>query len=1396
MTNSNLEPNPNSEFYVAGGTMSAKARSYLSRKADEDLFEGLKARKFCYVLTSRQMGKSSLMVRVASKLKTQGFEVVILDLTKIGQNLTPEQWYNGIQLQVGEWLHLEDEMEEFWLANERLGQGDGERLGPLQLWMKAMREVVLEKCKKPIMIFIDEVDVVHSLSFSTREFFAGIRAFYNSRNEDPELNRLNFCLIGVTTTADLIKDVNTTPLNVGGRRIELADFTEDDITPLTANLGRDEKTNKQLLKRILYWTGGHPYLTQRFCKEVAEKTDIRSTNGIDSLCNTLFLSRGARDSEDNLVFVRNRMLDSDEDTTGLLLLYSRIHKGKKVPNDNLNPFVKTLHLSGITRPTDDGNLTIRNRIYQKVFDQKWVENNLPGAEVRKQREQDRNRLIQLAVAALVIITVLGASTGLAVWQYRKADKALTELGVTQDSLDETKRALDQREKVLGVTQDSLDATKRALDQRGKDLDKANKDLAIKQNEIERQTSIANEKSTEAIRQKAEAVKALAALDKTKRDLDERQVQLDAQRATNREQAEVLVKSKEQIEQQRLTAKQLTEKANEQQAEALRQQQIAKDEKENSDRLRLTAKQLTEEAHKQQAEALRQQQIANDEKENSERLMYAAQIKEAANVYEEGNVNLLRTILNETDHKRRGVEWNYLNHLNEGLVPFDLNKEDGIDHPVFSPDGKYLVTTGSTSPLLVWDLQTGKKKGIVVSENEQKAKVSDFTFSPDGKWLVACEQGSKLVLWNTSISSWEKQPIPLNKQSGPFEDEVYEFVSFNPDNNLLLVVSNRKGNHFLQSWDVQEKTQIGSAKPIQIGKGRLEGFAFKGQLYINYDGVNPNTQFPTYEPSLMNAELQVNRLYSLPAANGVDNFHDFKHAFSSDGSMMAIATASHIYIASISDRTELIDLERLSSPREWIDIALSQNGELLAALDNSSVCIWNTHERKRVRIIPIASNIAKSIAFSPKGATLAVGGFDQEGYDGSILTVLDAEHGADVFTFSNQKPLAFSRDSSKVVTLERVQTSNSEEDRLNLWDSTNRKSIRLVTDYFPAHPHVSFSADGNYLFAEPFYEGPNRAGPSLRLWNSLSGKEVKLMPTAECKLLMDASAFLADGKSIGAICQDDTLRVWRTETGEELYKIETKKGFANSLREFLDKGGRIQVIQTENSFVILNPAEEILGIWDINKGIQSLAVCGEKILKLSPDGKWMITHDRRDNYRLRDTINRDCNVKTNVKRLLFGGDLVKEVVFSNDSKYLALSYTVLGTGITESVDFMLVDLTSGKSIFSDSVSVIEDQYAKSDVQFSPLVRWVQFGDEYYNINTSKTVKIKGSCAVSPTFSIDEKRLITRCGDGNIKLRDLESGLEVLRVKVHDSNVNNVIITRDNRFMLTNTENEVKLWRMQF
>ncbi|MRR38843.1 hypothetical protein EG829_30170, partial [bacterium] len=219
------------DFYVTGGTLKPDAPSYVERSADKELCRGMLNGEFCYVLTPRQMGKSSLMVRTVKRLREEGVAVAVLDLTAIGQNLTIDQWYDGLVSRLAQQLDLEDEFAEFWEQHRELG--------PLQKWLLSIERIVLEEIPGHVVIFIDEIDIVRSLPFSTDEFFAAIREVFNRRSREPAFNRIAFGLLGVATPTDLIRDTRMTPFNIG-RRIELHDFTAEEAAPLARGLSPNE----------------------------------------------------------------------------------------------------------------------------------------------------------------------------------------------------------------------------------------------------------------------------------------------------------------------------------------------------------------------------------------------------------------------------------------------------------------------------------------------------------------------------------------------------------------------------------------------------------------------------------------------------------------------------------------------------------------------------------------------------------------------------------------------------------------------------------------------------------------------------------------------------------------------------------------------------------------------------------------------------------------------------------------------------------------------------------------------------------------------------------------------------------------------------------------------------
>jgi AAA-like domain len=75
-------------------------------------------------------------------------------------------------------------------------------------------------------------------------------------------------LFGVATPSDLIRDPSRTPLNIG-RSIDLQGFKLAEIQPLAEGLVGKVSNPQAVLKEILAWTGGQPFLTQKLCQLIA-----------------------------------------------------------------------------------------------------------------------------------------------------------------------------------------------------------------------------------------------------------------------------------------------------------------------------------------------------------------------------------------------------------------------------------------------------------------------------------------------------------------------------------------------------------------------------------------------------------------------------------------------------------------------------------------------------------------------------------------------------------------------------------------------------------------------------------------------------------------------------------------------------------------------------------------------------------------------------------------------------------------------------------------------------------------------------------------------------------------------------------------------------------------------
>lgn len=241
------------------GLVPLGSRYYVERSPIEtDCYEAiLRPGSLIRIKAPRQMGKTSLLVRMLDHARSQGFKTVRLSfqeadtkaLTDLSEFL---QWFCA---SVTEELDLDDQLADYW---------KGAR-GIVRRCKRYFERYLLTEIDQPMVLGLDEVDQVFEHPEIATDFFGMLREWHEEGKSSPLWRNLHLVIVH-SKEVYIPLNINRSPFNVG-LPIELRELNAAEIATLIAKhqITLTAPQQQQLIELV----GGHPYLLRAALYQLA-----------------------------------------------------------------------------------------------------------------------------------------------------------------------------------------------------------------------------------------------------------------------------------------------------------------------------------------------------------------------------------------------------------------------------------------------------------------------------------------------------------------------------------------------------------------------------------------------------------------------------------------------------------------------------------------------------------------------------------------------------------------------------------------------------------------------------------------------------------------------------------------------------------------------------------------------------------------------------------------------------------------------------------------------------------------------------------------------------------------------------------------------------------------------
>ncbi len=197
----------------------------------------------------REMGKTSLLLRILDYADRLGYRTVGLNLEQVDQAILSDlnqflRWLCAISARL---LQLQAKLDDYW--DEDLGSKISSTL--------YLQDYLLESIDTPLILALDEVNQIFEHPQVAKDFLPLLRSWYEEAKRLPIWQKLRLIVVH-STEIYVPLQLNQSPFNVG-LPIQLDSFSQEEVQQLAGRYGLDWADGEEA-RQLMDMVGGHPAL--------------------------------------------------------------------------------------------------------------------------------------------------------------------------------------------------------------------------------------------------------------------------------------------------------------------------------------------------------------------------------------------------------------------------------------------------------------------------------------------------------------------------------------------------------------------------------------------------------------------------------------------------------------------------------------------------------------------------------------------------------------------------------------------------------------------------------------------------------------------------------------------------------------------------------------------------------------------------------------------------------------------------------------------------------------------------------------------------------------------------------------------------------------------------------